>query len=63
LIARDTPVPDGFSVTLQGDVLERLGHRVSIAAGAGMTLKQAGISVTSVLQINALAPREHGDRC
>jgi hypothetical protein len=64
LITRTTPVPDGFSVTLQGDALERFGHRVSIAAGAGMTLKQPGLTtIASVVEINRLAPRGHDDWC
>ena len=63
LVSRTTPVPDGFSVTLQGDALERFGHRVSIAAGAGLTLKQAGLNVASVVEINSLAPRGRSEPC
>jgi hypothetical protein len=65
LLARTAPVPEGFSVTLHGDALERFGHRISLAAGAGMTLKQPGLTtIASVVEINSLVSRdEYDDRC
>jgi hypothetical protein len=57
LVSRTSTVPEGFSVTLQGDALERLGHRISIAAGAGMTLRAPGMTVSSVVDIHNIVPR------